>query len=197
MLRGLTLNGCYRLGIVKQVQRGTITLGLAAAAGTLTINPVVAENTIVHVLGVTTDGVNANTMHRVRHARGYLNSTTSIGATLTDFNGSNYTKVSVEAIEFYPGVVRVQRGTVTNTGPASTGSTTINAVVTGKTFLNWLGWTMPNTGADFTTQQVYSYTGYIELNSATSVRLTVDATSPLEMTHGFEVVELLMNGLNE
>jgi len=194
MLKGLTLNGMYRMGLVKQVQRGTINVGIAAATATLTINEVVMHNTIVHILGVLTDATNGANLNSSAHVQASLTSTTAVTAALNAIDGAFNTQVSVEVIEFYPGVLRVQRGTVTNAGGASSGSTTVTAVVTGKTFLNALGYYCTGAVAH-NAVQVNAYVGHLTLSAPTTVVLTVDATGPQEMVHGFELVEILMHGL--
>jgi hypothetical protein len=192
MLRGLTLNGFYRMGLIKQVQRGTITLSGVASA-TVPINPVVMENTIVHRLGATIDlSADPSTMF---FARLSLASTTTVRADLFSSGGGAITIVSYEVIEFYPGVLRVQRGTITS--GATSATTAINAVVMGKTFVNWLGHTFENTGLPWTSYSPYHMMARADLSSPTTMRQNRDpAGLSFPATTGFEVVEILMHGVN-
>lgn len=191
MLRGLTLNGCYRMGLIKQVQRGTITITGGSSSGTSSINAVVMENTIVHFTGVVTEAGSGSDVAGTVNCRLELASTTSVSATFHGGDAQNAsTTIAFEVIEFYPGVVRVQRGTISGT----TTTTGIKAVVIGKTFINYLWHTyVATTGNTWGTPNLF--TSYISL-TATTIAQQQSSSGVVTHVSGFEVVEILMHGLD-
>lgn len=197
MLKGLRLNGFFRMGIIKQVQRGTITCGWTSEAGTLTIKKVVPQNTIIRKLGVTTDASASSLAGGAIHVRIFLTDETTLGAKVflpESVNGS-LTTVSVEAVEYYPGVIRVQRDTVVSTGTTTTKS--ISPVVLGKTSLESLGYEFQG-GSPLAFNAIGLVTQYsrIELTAANQVTLTMGTGFTHDHEHGFQLVETLMHGLD-
>lgn len=195
MLRGLTLHGFYRLGLIKQVQRGTIiTHSSHGGSNTLTINPVVMQNTIVLHNGALSDSGELGAIH----TRVALTSATQVTATQGFGETSiSSTTTSVEVIEFYPGVLRVQRGTITSVSPGNT-DLTIAAIVMGKAYLNRLGHTVNPGGAVAwsATFGTNNWTQHVTLTTATNVRQTFSASGGYNQSASFEAVEILMHGLD-
>ena len=195
MLRGLTLNGCYRLGIIKRVQRGSITIDGGATSGTLSIESVVPENTIIFKRGVyNNDGSTGSDPGGFLFTRLALTSSTLVTASVAGAEGGGADSiVFLEVVEFYPGVIRVQRGTVTGTNGAAT---SINSVVSGKAFLADLGYTHNTTGVAWSSYGPLHFFSALVLSN-TAVTISTSSFAGHNHTHGFQVVEILMQGLNQ
>lgn len=193
MLNGITLNGMLRFGIVKQVIRGTIAIASAQNASA-TIAAVVPENSIIHHLGATSNNGDTDPA-KCFFVRLSLASATSVRADL-GAAGSGTTTVSFEVIEFYPGVVRVQRGTLS--GGTTTTTATINAVVTGKTFISSLGFSFDSSGLPWGSYSPYHLNSRLELTNSTTLTQTLDTShGGFAITTSYEVIELLMQGLQD
>lgn len=133
----LTVGGMQRLGLIKSIQRGTISVPAAGgSAGTLTINAVVLRNTILNVLG-DQDGGSDITPGQVCVITVFTN-TTTISANRT-LGATAAASIEVEVIEYYPGVLRnVQHGTYSTTA-ATSGTATVTAVDVNRSQLFNLG----------------------------------------------------------
>lgn len=122
--------------MVRSVQRGTISIGPAAATNTATIAAVNMDNSVLRWLSG-----NYNTDGAVDERDGwsYLTFTNATTITATRQGTNNTATVSFEVIEFMPGIIRsVQRGTIALTAAASN-TATVTTVDTNKAVLDYLG----------------------------------------------------------
>lgn len=170
-------------GIIKSIQRGTITVANASLTNTATITSVVPGNTRLVYLG--NDSVNAGgggTGTAPCLLRIDLTNATTVTATRLD--STDDAIVSFEVIEYWPGVIRtVQRGTVVATAAVSgtaTLGTTLQTVT--KATIEGLGW---NANTAFSAD---NFLGRVSLTNTTTVTLNRIGTNN-NLTAGFQVVE--------
>lgn len=170
-------------GIIKSIQRGTITIANAALTNTATITSVVPGNTrLVYLGNNTANSGGGGTGASPTQVRIDLTNATTITATRLDTTDAVI--VGYEVMEYWPGVLRsVQRATVTATGAVSgtaTLATTLQTIT--KATIDVLGWNN-NTAFDAT-----NFNAYVALTNTTTVTLTRIGTSN-NMTAGYQVCE--------
>lgn len=171
-------------GIIRSIQRGTITVANAALTNTATITTVDPDNTRLVYLGndcVDTGG--GGTGFSPCALRIDLTNATTITATRID--SVDAAIVSYEVIEYWPGVIRkVQRGTVSTANGTNTGTATLATTVqnTTKTTLDVLGWNN-NVAATIT-----NLLGRVQLTNTTTVTINRIGTSNI-LTAGYQVCE--------
>lgn len=151
--------------LVKSVQRGTVAIGANALTGTATITSVNMSKSILRYLGETLS-VQDNRSWDEATAHLTFTDATTITATRVSFGAFLTTMdLSFEVIEYWPGVIKsVQRGTVVSGGTSS-----VTAVNTSRSILEFLGWsctdTIQNSNQNFQMPR-------IALASSTSVSCT-------------------------
>jgi hypothetical protein len=120
---------------VKSIQQ--VSKAMTATTGTVTINAVDVNNSIVLFDGTTApSGASPTTCNC------YVELTNSTTVTFTRSSNASNCTTKATIVEFYPGVVKsVQRGVITITGTTTSGTATITAVDTGKATLNMRGFT--------------------------------------------------------
>lgn len=169
----------YNRSLIKNIQRGTVTLS-AVASNTASITSVLTQNSSIAWLGVTY-GLDADPDTSSSACRVDLTSATVV--TGTKNTGSNASVISFEVIEFQPGVLKsVQRGTIAWSGALSA-TATITTVTPAKTRLGFLG---------FTTNQVNGYWGRFGPSIVLTDAVTVTASKGIiteQAIVGYEVLE--------
>lgn len=127
-------NGMQVPSLIKSIQRGTITL--TGTSNTATIGAVNPSNTLLRIVGTTTDtGGGASSRIRIT-----LTNSTTITATRASDGGGTTVAVAYEVVEYYHGIIQaIQRGTIGLTAPATSNTATINVVNVNKTELRSLG----------------------------------------------------------
>lgn len=168
-------------GMIRSIQRGTITIANTTTSNTATINAVVTERCRLRYVGASYD-TDANMNNG--NARLALTNATTITAT-RQFN-QNGTTVSYEITEYVPGVLRsVQRGTIALAGVASN-TATVNAVVLLGSELTFTGF-----DSDDTTGDTGRYLPKGVLTNTTTVTATKGiATSTCNV--GYELAEFYL-----
>ena len=170
-------------GIIKAIQRGTITLANGQLTNTATITTVVPANTRLAYLGNDTanNGAGGTGASDCVVRIDLTNATT---VTATRLSSTDADIVSYEVIEYVPGVLRtVQRGTVVATAAIS-GTATLATTLqsTTKATLDVLGW---NNNIAIDATQIF---GRVALTNTTTVTLTrIGNTNNL--TAGYQVCE--------
>lgn len=164
--------------LVKQIQRGTITIANGASTNTAALSPAVDVSTSrIRFLGCSTnDGTSS--MGRIALTNGTTVTATRAGA-------NNSTLVSYEVTEYWPGVLKqVQRGTIAL--PAATASAT--ATITTSTALasevDYLGSTVADAGAPTNQEN----NNRLTLTNATTVT-AARSSSSFDAVVGFQVTE--------
>lgn len=170
-------------GVIKSIQRNTITLADSVTSNTATISAVSMANSRLVYLGhssVNTGGGGSGSGPTL--ARVEFTNATTITATRT--TGTDAVIVSFEVIEYFPGIIRtVQRDTVTATGAASgtdTLSPTLGSIE--RATLDVLGFS----GA--VAFSADNFEGRVVLTNTTTVTLTRAGTNG-NLTAGYQVVE--------
>lgn len=130
-------NGMFTTSLVRSVQRGTVTIGGAAASNTATITSVNTANSVVRLLWMTSDATSGTAF--VHTGWIILTNATTVTATRNGASGVQVV-IGFEVTEFWPSVIRsVQRGSITIGAAAITNTATITAVNINKAGLTWLG----------------------------------------------------------
>ena len=130
----LTIAGMQRMGLIKSLQRVTLTVPAAVASGpgTVTINAVDRNNTIL-VINDHQDATADSTAGQCCALVTFTNDTTISGTRQLDASGTNIFEIFV--VEFQRGVLRsVQRGTY-STVSTTNNTATINAVDVNKSIV--------------------------------------------------------------
>lgn len=179
MRRTLTI-GSHRVGsYVKSIQRGAINLNSVTSA-TATITAVSVADAMI-LWGGQYEQSAASSPEDYASRVELTNATTVTAYRNTGAGGTN--NIYFEVIEFYPGVVRsIQLGTG-STSATTTGTATITAVDTTKTWLSYLGFTSPYnvpSGPGLTN-------GSVNLTNLTTV--TFNGQGAIDRTWGFCAVE--------
>ena len=171
-------------GIIRSIQRGTITLANGQLTNTATITTVDPSNTrLVYLGNDCTDVGGGGTGASPCQVRIDLTNATTITATRTDSVDADI--VSYEAVEYWPGVLRsVQRATVSTANGTNTGTATLATTLqsTTKATIECLGWS--NNAATVTTNIL----GRIVLTNTTTVTINRIGTSNI-LTAGYQVCE--------
>lgn len=165
-------------GLIKSVQRGSISIAGAFSA-TATISAIVLANSLIVYGGHTTD--DAGTTMPVTTAAVELTNTTTVTASNGLNSGTQI--VAYEVIEFYPGVLRsVQRGTISVGGAATSVTATITSVDITKASAFFLGYTIA------VIAQNNLHHVRVVLTNSTTVTATVAAVGGGNVA-GYQVVE--------
>jgi hypothetical protein len=134
----------WAVGVMKSVQRGTITL-TAAASNTGSVSAVTATNSAVAHLGQSTSL--ASSAYSSVHSRANLTSSTVV--TVTRGGTSSNVTASYEVWEFQSGILNSSAQEATTTLTAATSATTaISSVTTGNSLLLWGGFSGTNSNND-------------------------------------------------
>lgn len=170
-------------GIIKSIQRGTITVAGGDLTNTATITAVDPGNTRLVCLGNSSvDAGGGGTGTGPILVSIALTNATTITATRTDTTSDDI--VSYEVIEYWPGVIRtVQRGTVTATAAVS-GTATLATTLqsTSRATLDVLGY---QGGVTFS---AVNFLANMVLTNTTTVTLTRTGTNN-NLTAGYQVTE--------
>ena len=169
----------YR-GIIRSVQRGTITLN-GATSNTATINAVDTANAYVQYLGGS-DGSTGSAPREYFYRVALTNSTTVTAFVNTAIAVNHF--VNFEVIEYWPGVIKsLQTGT--QTGTTSPLTATITAVDINKSILGWGGATTTSTAGP----QADTVCHRAKIATSTTVQGDYANTAGVNWTFGFTVVE--------
>lgn len=177
-------NGLERTGVIKSVQRGTISVA-GATSVTATITAVDLNNSIIHYLGDTqSDPAELQATHWLSRIE-LTNATTVTGYCIAG-NTFNTQTISWEVIEFYPGIIKsVQRG-ATDMGGSTSNSITITAVNMNRTHLDFLGFTSTYSANPYGNTS----RGKVVLTNSTTVTATVaNGSNGAGAILGYQVVE--------
>lgn len=168
-----------RRGLIKSIQRGTVTIASGNTSGTATITAVVTANTRLKYLGSNDAGADSSASFS---AYVLLTNTTTVTATVLGAPTAGGITLKFEVVEYFDGVLKsVQRAAIGIGAGSVSNTATITAVDTTKSELTWLGQTVSG-GAD-------AREGiYIVLTSATVVTATTNVAAGAE-TVAFEVAE--------
>lgn len=178
MRKTLSFNGMSVLGLVKSIQRGT--LSFTAVSATATINAVKIANSI---LNISLRDVSALLPNRVCMRGELTNSTTITGYRNTANTGAGGA-IAWEVYELIDGIIRsIQSGTYTFT--ASTSTATVNAVDINKSFLFNLSFTTTEAGGS---KELGWMVGTQVLTNLTTITFT--SLTALTRTVGYLLVEL-------
>lgn len=152
-----------RRGILKSIQRGTVTLN-NVTSNTATVTAVDPNHAVLHLLGWTSAGATAN--QNLYLLAGVLTNATTITVTVNGGDPVDHL-VSYELVEYWPGVIKtLQRGAVASVTAASA-TATITAVTLTKAQLVAGGMTQ-----DLTNGLGSSIGARLDLTNATTVTLT-------------------------
>lgn len=163
--------------LIRSIQSGTITLTNLTSA-TATISAVSLPNSVLVYAGYTVNDTGNSDIGAVR-----LELTNGTTVTATRQTSSAFgCVVAYQVIEYAPGIVRVQRGTV-STSAATSATATIAAVNTARAYVSYLGLstTLAAAGGG------YPYFGRVDLTNSTTVTLNLGTATT--STASFEVVE--------
>lgn len=134
-------------GIMKSVQRGTVTIAAGQTTGTATITSVNAAKAllITNWLNEPLNGNNAS----VTFAGITLTNGTTVTATRNTSDASNACTVNFSIIEFAASAIKsMQYGTISLTSAQTSNTATISSVNTGNASVFWLGSTSAYTSSD-------------------------------------------------
>ena len=172
------LNGFYRNGLIKSIQRGSMTL-VGTGSNTATINAVDPNNAILRHAG--------SSISSGGSGDGFSRVVLTNGTTVTANRGTTTGTLTVmfEVIEFYPGVIKsIQRGTITTAAVASN-TATINKVDLLRAQVSHLG----NSTSDNASGSSVNWLTRITLTDNVTLTVTCSSSNSGTQVTSYEVVE--------
>lgn len=176
-----------RRSLFASVQRGSATIAAAATSGTATITAVDLANSSIRFLGYesTNPAADGGNDPSVLFPRIELTNTTTVTAYRTTADATYGRVCKFEVTQYVPGVLKsVQRGTISVTVAATSGTATITAVDTTKSELGFLGFT-----ETYGTVSNNIMCSGCTLTNATTVTTTTGNAAANPVVVGYEVRE--------